>query len=136
MGRIQARAAAMQMVYESMLGGDGGDETLHNLIAFEAEEGDKEFIDTCLQGISEHEEEIDNRISSLLRDWTIDRIAKVDLAILRVAVYELLWPPEGTDAPAAVNEAVNLAQRFDTPESGKFVNGLLRTLLRQENGEE
>ena len=136
MGRRQARAAAMQMVYENMLGGDGGDETLIDLIAFEPEEGDRAFIDICLQGISEHEEEIDQRISSLLRDWTIDRIAKVDLAILRVAVYELLYKPEGTDAPAAVNEAVTLAQRFDTPESGKFVNGLLRTLLRQENGEE
>ena len=135
MGRRQARAAAMQMVYENMLGGDGGDETLQELIAFIPEEGDREYIDTVLAGVEEKKDEIDEKIASLLRDWTIDRVSRVDLAILRVAVYELTWPPKGTDEAAAVNEAVTLAQRFDTPESGKFVNGLLRTMLRQRGGE-
>lgn len=136
MGRRQARAAAMQMVYENMLGGDGGQETLQDLIAFEPEEGDTEFIDTVLQGIKEHEEEIDGMIAAHLKDWSMDRIARVDLSILRVAVYELVYTPEGSSAAAAVNEAVTLAQRFDTPESGKFINGLLRSLLREREGEQ
>ena len=136
MGRRQARAAAMQMVYENMLGGDGGQETLQDLIAFEPEEGDTEFIDTVLQGIKEHEEEIDGMIAAHLKDWSMDRIARVDLSILRVAVYELVYTPEGSSPAAAVNEAVTLAQRFDTPESGKFINGLLRSLLREREGEQ
>lgn len=136
MGRRQARAAAMQMVYENMLGGDGGQETLQDLIAFEPEEGDTQFIDTVLQGIKEHEEEIDGMIAAHLKDWSMDRIARVDLSILRVAVYELVYTPEGSSAAAAVNEAVTLAQRFDTPESGKFINGLLRSLLREREGEQ
>lgn len=136
MGRRQARAAAMQMVYENMLGGDGGQETLQDLIAFEPEDGDTEFIDTVLQGIKEHEEEIDGMIAAHLKDWSMDRIARVDLSILRVAVYELVYTPEGSSAAAAVNEAVTLAQRFDTPESGKFINGLLRSLLREREGEQ
>ena len=136
MGRRQARAAAMQKVYENMLGGDGGQETLQDLIAFEPEEGDTQFIDTVLQGIKEHEEEIDGMIAAHLKDWSMDRIARVDLSILRVAVYELVYTPEGSSAAAAVNEAVTLAQRFDTPESGKFINGLLRSLLREREGEQ
>ncbi|MBO2516320.1 MAG: transcription antitermination factor NusB [Clostridiales bacterium] len=136
MGRRQARAAAMQMVYENMLGGDGGEETLQDLIAFVPEDGDKEFIDTVLAGVKEHEEEIDGIIAAHLKDWSMDRIARVDLSILRVAVYEILYKPEGSSAAAAVNEAVTLAQRFDTPESGKFINGLLRSLLREREGEE
>lgn len=132
MGRRQARAAAMQMVYENMLGGDGGDETLLDLIAFQPDEGDREYIDTILTGVKEHEEELDEKITALLKDWTIDRIARVDLAVLRVAAYEVLYHPSGVEDPDAVNEAVTLVQRFDTPESGKFVNGLLRNLLRSQ----
>ncbi len=132
MGRRQARAAAMQMVYENMLGGDGGDETLLDLIAFQPDEGDREYIDTILTGVKEHEEELDEKITALLKDWTIDRIARVDLAVLRVAAYEVLYHPSGVEDPDAVNEAVTLVQRFDTPESGKFVNGLLRNLLRAQ----
>ena len=135
MGRIQARAAAMQMVYENMLGGDGGDETLCGLIAFEPDEGDREYIDCILQGVEQHTEELDGRISSLLQDWTIDRISRVDLAILRVAAFEILYHPCEVENAAAVNEAVNLAQRFDTPESGRFINGVLRNLVREQEGE-
>ena len=75
-------------------------------------------------------------IAAHLKDWSMDRIARVDLSILRVAVYELVYTPEGSSAAAAVNEAVTLAQRFDTPESGKFINGLLRSLLREREGEQ
>ncbi len=135
MGRIQARAAAMQMVYENMMGGDGGDATLRELINFEPEEGDREYIDRILQGVESNLLELDERISALLKDWTIDRIARVDLAILRVAAYEILYHPCDVEYAAAVNEAVNLAQRFDSPESGRFINGLLRNLVREQEGE-
>lgn len=130
MGRRQARVAAMQMVYENMLGGEGGEDTLRGLIAFEPDEADQAYIDMLLNGIRENEARIDETIASYLKDWTIDRIARVVLAILRVAVYELEYHPEGVNDADAVNEAVTMAQRFDSPESGRFVNGLLRTLLR------
>ena len=84
MGRRQARAAAMQMVYENMLGGDGGDETLQELIAFIPEEGDREYIDTVLAGVEEKKDEIDEKIASLLRDWTIDTTMRMIFFKLRV----------------------------------------------------
>ena len=135
MGRRQARAAAMQMVYENMLGGHGGEDTLRGLIAFEPEENDQAYIDQILEGVGAHESELDGQISHLLKDWTLDRISRVNLAILRVAVYEVTYHPFEVDDASAVNEAVNLAQKFDTPEGGRFVNGLLRNLLREREGE-
>ena len=135
MARKAARAAAVQMVYENMLGGDGGQDTLRGLIEFTPEEEDQAYIDGILSGVEAHAADLDSAIERCLKGWTIDRIAKVDWAVLRVAAYELLYARENPDA-VIINEAVALAQRFDSPTAGKFVNGVLSTLLTQRDGEE
>ena len=135
MARKSARAAAVQMVYEQMLGGEGGEETLRGLIEFTPEEDDQKYIDSLLEGVSAHAEELDAQIEKCLKGWTLDRIAKVDRAVLRVAAYELCHDRQTPDA-VVINEAVALAQRFDTPAAGKFVNGVLSTLLAGRDGEE
>lgn len=135
MSRKSARAAAVQMVFESMLGGDGGEETLRGLIEFAPEADDQQFIDGILSGVAAHAEEIDAAIEGALKGWTLDRISKVDRAVLRVAVYELCFARETPDA-VVINEAVALAQRFDVPASAKFVNGVLSTLLKNRDGGE
>ena len=89
MARKSARAAAVQMVFENMLGGDGGEETLRGLIEFTPEEDDQQYIDALLGGVEENAAALDARIEKCLKGWTLDRIAKVDLAVLRVAGYEL-----------------------------------------------
>jgi N utilization substance protein B len=73
--------------------------------------------------------ELDGIIEDYLQDWMIDRINKADLAILRMAVYELLFEP-GIPAGAAVNEAVELAKRYGADESPAFVNGVLGSVYR------
>ena len=128
MARKAARAAAVQMVFENMLGGDGGEETLRELIEFEPEEDDRPYLDGVLNGVAENAPEIDALIEKCLKGWTLDRISKVDQAVLRVAIYELLYARETPDA-VVINEAVTLAQRFDTPQAGKFVNGVLSSAL-------
>ena len=128
MSRKSARAAAVQMVYEQMLGGEGGEETLRGLIEFAPEEGDQAYIDSLLEGISAHAEELDGQIEKCLKGWTLDRIAKVDRAVLRVAAFELCQDRKTPDA-VVINEAVALAQKFDSPAAAKFVNGVLSTLL-------
>lgn len=128
MSRKSARAAAVQMVYEQMLGGEGGEETLRGLIEFTPEEDDQAYIDSMLSGVAAHETELDGRIEKCLKGWTLDRIAKVDRAVLRVAAYELCLDRKTPDA-VVINEAVALAQRFDSPTAAKFVNGVLSTLL-------
>ena len=132
MARKSARAAAVQMVFENMLGGDGGEETLRGLIAFTPEEGDQRYIDEILSGVEQNAEALDASIEKCLKGWTLDRIAKVDLAVLRVAAWELNHAEDTPDA-VVINEAVALAQKFDSPTAGKFVNGVLSTLLAAKN---
>lgn len=132
MARKTARAAAVQLVFENMLGGEGGEETLRGLIEFTPEEDDQEYIDEILSGVEAHAPQLDEAIEHCLKGWTLDRIAKVDLAVLRVAVFELYYARKAPDA-VIINEAVALAQRFDVPQAGKFVNGVLSSLLAQRD---
>lgn len=134
MSRKSARAAAVQMVYEQMLGGEGGEETLRGLIEFTPEEDDQAYIDSLLAGVASHGDDLDSRIEKCLKGWTLDRIAKVDRAVLRVAAYELCHDRKTPD-PVVINEAVALAQRFDSPTAAKFVNGVLSTLLAERDRE-
>lgn len=135
MARKTARAAAVQMVFENMLGGDGGEETLRGLIEFTPEEDDQGYIDGILRGVEKNAPEIDSLIEKCLKGWTLDRISKVDQAVLRVAIYELEYARETPDA-VIINEAVSLAQRYDTPQAGKFVNGVLSTVLEMRGKKE
>lgn len=128
MSRKSARAAAVQMVFENMLGGDGGEETLRGLIEFTPEEDDQAYLDALLAGVEKHADQLDETIEKCLKGWSLDRIARVDRAVLRVAVYELCYARETPDA-VVINEAVALAQRFDVPQAGKFVNGVLSSVL-------
>ncbi|MBR6185247.1 MAG: transcription antitermination factor NusB [Clostridia bacterium] len=134
MSRKAARAAAVQMEFEQMLGGEGGEETLRGLIAFEPENDDQAYIDALLSGIRQNEDQLDARIEKCLKGWTLDRIAKVDLAVLRVAAYEMCCARETPDA-VIIDAAVALAQRFDSPTAAKFVNGVLATLLATRDQE-
>lgn len=134
MARKSARAAAVQMVFENMLGGDGGEDTLRGLIEFTPEGEDQDFIDGILAGVEAHGEELDQAIEKNLKGWTLDRISKVDQAVLRVAIYEKCFDGTTPD-PVVINEAVALAQRFDTPQAGKFVNGVLSAVLAEKNAQ-
>jgi len=84
----------------------------------------RQFSSVLIKGTIDNLERIDNIIRENATNWKIDRIALVDKNILRVAIYELLYRD---DIPSAVtiNEAVEIAKKFSTPRSGKFVNGIL-----------
>ncbi|HVF52677.1 MAG TPA: transcription antitermination factor NusB [Actinomycetota bacterium] len=83
-----------------------------------------EYARRLIQGVDEHQVEIDGHLTASADHWALDRMAVVDRNLLRIAVFELLW---AGDIPVAVaiNEAVELAQRFSTEDSGRFINGLL-----------
>jgi len=88
-----------------------------------------EYVDRVVWGVFDRQAQIDNVIETFLRDWDIDRINKVDLAIMRLAIYEMLCEP---DVPlgTAVNEAVEIAKEFGTDESSAFINGVLGNVSR------
>jgi len=131
MARSTARAAAMQLIYARMAGGEGDERTLTELIAPQPEldAGDKSYVADIIEGVWRDRAELDARIGSFSRDWPVARMAWVDLAILRLAAYELA---NREDVPPAVsiNEAVELTHTFSTGESGSFVNGILGSMHR------
>ena len=89
-----------------------------------------EFMDLLLNHYLQNNQEIDNILDQCADNWTIQRINKVDLAILRLATTELLFMQ---DVPSAViiNEAVNMAKKYGIDDSGKFVNGVLGSIYKK-----
>lgn len=94
------------------------------------------FAVELTRGTLSHLAEIDRVINDLAIDWTVDRMASMDRAILRLATYELLYRPD-IPSSVSINEAVELAKRYGTEESSRFVNGILGHLARhlEEHGE-
>lgn len=133
MARSMARAAAMQLVYEKLMGGSGED-TLNALIAFTPEGDDQAYIDRVLAGVAEHEPALDELIARHSPSREIGRIARVDLCILRVALYEMRYDND-TPESVVINEAVELAKRFSEPSSARFINGILGAISRGEKEE-
>ena len=125
-----SREIAMKRLYAETVGGtdtleDALEQTERGLLSDE----DAAFSDRLFSGVHAHLEEIDREIEAHAKDWSIARIAKVDLSILRVAVYELLYE---TSIPvgATVNEAVELAKAFGGDKSPAFINGILGAVAK------
>lgn len=97
---------------------------LHN-----AEPSVRKHAEELFQGVMEHHEDIDRRLSSALENFSIERLAAVDRNILRLAVYEMFHCP-GVPPIVAINEAIEIAKRFGNPDSGRFVNGVLDRLKK------
>ena len=91
---------------------------------------DKKYSDILINGIKEHQVQIDSMISDSLTNWTIDRIPRVDRNILRVAVYELLFQKD-VPVNVVISEAVKLAEDLSTDESASFVNGTLANISKK-----
>ena len=90
-----------------------------------------EFTKKILDNFAKHYSEISETINSILKGYTIDRIFKVDLAILVVAIIELKYIKENPKE-VIVNEAVNLAKKYSTDKSPKFINGVLADIIKGE----
>ena len=121
----------MQLSYEHLLGGEGGNATLQEMIDFDTSDAeDKVYIDCVLQGIASHELELDEQIQKLSPTRGLERIPLVVRAILRLALFEM---QHLKDAPNSVviNEAVELAKRFGEESDARFVNGVLGSVARE-----
>ena len=90
---------------------------------------DKAEIESRVMDVTANIEDIDNKISSVCENWTIDRIGKAELAILRLAVYEIFYD-EQVESPVAINEAVELSKKYCDEKSHSFVNGILAKIIK------
>lgn len=90
----------------------------------------KRYAESLVRGVLQYQNELDAQLSSAATQWSLERFANVDRNVLRLALYELLYVPE-TPVGVVINEAVEIAKKYSTAESGKFVNGILGTLSRK-----
>lgn len=118
-GRHEARERAVHLLYEAAI----KDLPVDQVLAAQVLAPD-EYAVALVRGVVEHQAELDEVIGRLARGWTIERMATLDLVVLRVAAFELAHRP---DVPEGVvlAEAVDLAGRYGTDESARFVNGVL-----------
>ena len=93
-----------------------------------------EYIRRLVKGVDEHAAELDGYIEKYAKGWSFSRIPLVASAIMRVAMYEILYMQDIPNG-AAINEAVEIAKKYETPETVKFINGILGSFVRQEIAE-
>ena len=93
-----------------------------------------EFTEALTAGVKEHQTALDAMISKVAENWRLDRMAAIDRNILRLGAYEMLHCPE-VPAKVAINEALELAKRYSTAQSSRFVNGILDRVLQWQSQE-
>jgi len=130
--RREGRVAAMQYLYAWSLN------TPRNLaedlrVFFDNQSKPREhyaFGEELIHGTLQHVEEIDARIRGLAHNWEFDRIARIDLAILRVAIFEMMYR---RDIPpvVSINEAIDMSKEYSSADSKRFINGILDRLKDQ-----
>lgn len=128
--RREARELVLRMLFQVDVGKQPVDEVVEAALAQSVLEGaNREYAEEVVRGTLEHRDQIDQHLERLASDWALDRQAVVDRNILRMTTYEILFRPD-TPVAAVINEAVELAKKYSTAESGRFVNGVLGALAR------
>ena len=124
--RTKAREIALQALYQLEL---LGTETLGDFRFFckDAASGDRDIFDFCVglvEGCWNKREALDREIEAVLEHWAMNRVATIDKCVLRMGAYELLFVPD-VPPKVAINEAIDIAKKYSTGNSGEFVNGIL-----------
>ncbi|MGI6116466.1 transcription antitermination factor NusB [Luoshenia tenuis] len=127
MSRKTARDAAVRLMYARLQGSNSDDGAVLETMGVELAQQDRAFTDLLVTGVEAHAAELDETIKRYLKGWTLERIARMDLCILRSALFELMY----SDIPesVAINEAIELAKSYGGQESGPFVNGVLSNFV-------
>lgn len=122
-GGIGSRRAARERAFELLYEAEAKRQEPSEVLAGLPVPPDR-FTADLVRGVGEHLGELDELIGSYSRGWAVERMPALDRALLRIGVFELLHQPE-VPTPVVISEAVELAKRFSTEESGRFVNGVL-----------
>lgn len=85
------------------------------------------YLEVLVSGVQEHQEAIDKTITNHLKNWTLNRLERTNLLLLRLATYELLYQPD-VDKRIVMNEAIELTKTFNDEKASKFVNGILQSI--------
>lgn len=143
MSRRKAREVVLCLVFEKEYQKDAGCEKLYNDLVELAKESedlqgfkqnltasDKQYIKETFFGVFENLEQIDDVISGSIIGWKYNRISKISMALLRIAVYEIMYAGESVTPSVAINEAVKLSKIYDDSKAYGFVNGVLGSVAK------
>lgn len=116
----------MKLLYQVQIQRDDIDEQMERFMEEQQiiEKSDKDYLIGVVKGVMEHEEELDSLISQHAKGWTIQRMPKVDLAIMRLSCFEMKYR-EDIPVNVSINEAVEMAKKYSGEQSKTFVNGVL-----------
>lgn len=130
MGRKQAREGTMKLLYQMELNEDFSQEAIDRyLFNFTFDKKEEEYILDMTNKIKDNLEVIDEHIENHIKGWGISRLAKIDLAVLRIAICEVLYR-EDIPIQVSINEAIEIVKKYSLEDSFKFVNGVLGGFVR------
>ena len=122
--RRAAREQALQVLYSVVIGDREPQDAVREIVGEGADREQRSFVEDLALGTLQYASEADRIVSPLLEGWTIERLPTIDRLLLEMATFEMQCRPQ-TPKAVAINEAVALAKRFSTEDSGRFVNGVL-----------
>lgn len=129
--RRLGREQALQVLYSISVGGRDPGEALEEVVGSEADSVHRTFVRDLVLGTLEYADRAGDIVGPLLEGWTIERLPTIDRLLLQMGTFELRCRPESPPA-VAINEAVELAKRFSTEDSGRFVNGVLNAVAKAD----
>jgi N utilization substance protein B len=125
MGRRASREAAMKLLYQMEIQKDNKEDQINTTIdEGDFKDKDKVYLIDVVEGVNKNIKDIDDIIKIHAKGWKINRISKVDLSILRLSVFELLYRDDIPNS-VSINEAVELAKKFSSDDASSFINGIL-----------
>ena len=127
MNRVKSREYLLQLAYQMEITSETGLETFNSFMENEdisKDDLDLAYIKSGLLGIEENKEKLDSLIESQLVKWKLNRISKVNLSILRISTYEILFA-EDVPGKVSINEAIELCKKYSDNKSVSFINGVL-----------
>lgn len=133
MSRKKSREKAMEILFGMTISKDSVEEAIETFkdnIEDDINDADLEYITNILHGVEKNKAELDSMLSGYLQNWKLERISKVNLAILRIAVYEIEYVDD-VPGKVAVNEALEIAKIYSDEKSVSFINGVLDKILKK-----
>ncbi|QAA32067.1 transcription antitermination factor NusB [Clostridium manihotivorum] len=133
MNRIKTREIAVQLTYQMMINKEEPIEAIESYKEAHTDDIndlDATYLEQVLKGIEDTKEELDKIVERYLVNWKLNRVSKVNLAILRVAIYEMVHL-EDIPNKVAINEALEVAKKFSDEKSVAFINGVLDKALKE-----
>lgn len=130
MNRSKLREIIIKILYQTYIYDSKNITYDVDLLIKEQLEYENEFLDSSVKGVIKNQQEITNIANKYMKDWNIDRVSKVDKAIISLGIYELLY----TDTPniVAINEAVELSKKYSDDKVVKMINGILDNVMHSE----